>query len=44
MIFGDPFELAFFIDVVDEWCSDTLHNGYFAISIDGLLYPTRHTM
>ena len=39
MIFGDPFKFAFFIDIVDEWSSNSFHNGYFAISIDGTLYP-----
>lgn len=39
MIFGNPFEFAFFIDAVDEWFSDPFHNGYFAISIGGSLYP-----
>ena len=39
MIFGNPFKFAFFIDIVDEWSSNSFHNGYFAISIDGTLYP-----
>ncbi len=39
MIFGNPFEFAFFIDIVDEWSSLPFHNGYFAISIDSNLYP-----
>ena len=39
MIFGDPFKFAFFIDEVPEWSSSDFDNGFFAISVDGILYP-----
>ena len=39
MIFGNPFTFAFFIDEVPAWSSVDFNNGFFAISVDGILYP-----
>ncbi len=39
MIFGNPFKFAFFIDEVLEWSSADFDNGFFAISINGIIYP-----
>lgn len=41
MIIGDPYKIAFWIDIIPQWSEDnsTWINGIFSLCINGKIYP-----
>lgn len=39
MIFGDPYELAFVVEVVPEWSTADFSNGVMFVLVNGITFP-----